>query len=294
MRVTRHVFPQGPFVRGLLILGLALLAATGVRAQDKPVPPPGAGTGTGTGTGASVPPSTTGTAGSTDDAPLPAPAPPGVGDLFPTHLPMLPLAPEGAREPTKPAAGATQPPDESTGTSEEDGADAGDDPETTTDTPAEPVPEPPPGQPLAELVGETPRPLVLVFWSSKCVVCKRYGEALSELVATLEERAAVVVVATGSDEAPEAVRAALATAGLAVKVFLDPEKETAERLGVRVTPSAFVIGVDNVLRYRGPIDDDRRARPRDSRALLLPAIEALIADREVESGDVPPFGSAVR
>jgi len=289
----RHVFPQGTLPRGLVIVGLALLAVTGARAQDDPVPAPDPKP-------AADPPAAQPAGVAGEEAESHESRPPAIGDPFPTHLPMVPLPAEGAPVPAEPVAEPAAP----NGSRPAEAADGGDPPkrvepavddETGSEgaTPA-PVVEAPPGQSLADLVGETPRPLVLVFWSSRCVVCERYGEALANLVAKLGDDAAVVLVATGSEQSPEAVREALANADLAVTVFLDPERATAERLGVRVTPSAFVVGADNVLRYRGPIDDDRRARPRDARPLLVPAIEAVVAGREVESGDVPPFGSAVR
>lgn len=150
------------------------------------------------------------------------------------------------------------------------------------------------GVELASLVGDEPRPVVLLFWSGRCAVCKRYAEVLQKLVTALEDKVAVVLVASGAEETPETVRAALDTAKLRVPVLLDTERKAAGVLGVRVTPTAFLVDAEGVLRYRGPIDDDRRARSRDARELLRPAIDAVLAGKPVESGDVRPFGSALR
>jgi len=278
----RHVFPQRFFASGLATLVLvACLSAGGARAQD----------------GADTPPAPNPPAEAPEAEPEKT-GPPGIGDPFPTHLPIVPPAGEGAKEPAKPTPSDGEtvdgPPPAEGGDVEEPSDGAGESAGEGSPSDGGSESEPQSGQALSELVGETPRPLVLVFWSVKCVVCERYGEVLAKLTETIGDSAALVVVVSGSDQAPDAVRKALADAGLVVTVYLDPEGAAAERLGVRVTPTAFVVGADNVLRYRGPIDDDRRARRRDARALLLPAVQAVAAGREVDSADVPPFGSAVR
>ena len=321
----RHVFPkrlsQGParnsrgvgrvaVAPALASLALALVCVAGVRADDDPVPTPVPGPDAKPATADAAGPAAGDAGGAKpESADAEKPGPPGVGDVFPSRLPIVPLPATGANEA---AAGVTETAKSGSPGAAKDGGNTGSPPvksgagEKPTDggggDGADPAGEAaavvesqaPTGQALAALVGETARPLVLVFWSSECVVCSRYAEALAELAETVGDSAAVVIVATGSEEAPDALRKAFAEVGLGAPVFLDPDRAAAERLGVRVTPTAFVVGPDNVLRYRGPIDDDRRARRRDARALLLPAVQAVASGREVEPADVPPFGSAVR
>lgn len=184
------------------------------------------------------------------------PRPPAVGEAFPASLPVRAL----------PKPGAT--PD-------------------SAEEPAPPVT-------LAELRGEGARPVVLVFWSARCTVCKRYGDVLQKLAGAFGEKVRVVLVATGSQETPDAVRESLRASKLALATYLDPGAGAASALGVRVTPTAFLVDAEGVLRYRGPIDDDRRARSRDARELLRPAIDAVLAGKAVENGDVRAFGSALR
>jgi len=259
--VKRHVFPH-------LVLTLVCLLATfgAVRAQDsggadgdEPRPAEKAGD-------EEAADETSDDAA--DDAAQPAaegagdgaapPGPPAVGDPVPERLFLRALPRPGA----DPAA---------------------DDPE-----------QPDPGMPTATLAGETPRPVVLVFWSSRCPVCKRYAEVLQKLAGALGDRAAVVLVASGADETPENVRQVKDEAKLRLRVLLDTESKAAKALGVRVTPTALLLDAEGVLRYRGPIDDDRRARSRDARELLRPAVEAVLAGKPVENGDIRPFGSALR
>jgi peroxiredoxin len=253
--VTRHVFPR------LLATALCLIGvlAAGVRAQDgggdEPKP---AETEDGSDAKKTGDDAVEGGSenGGDADAAEPEPQPPAVGEAFPERLPARVLA-------KNPAA--------------DDNAPEGED-----------------GVTLATLAGEKPRPVVLVFWSGRCSVCKRYAEVLRKLSSGFGDKVALVLVASGSEETAEAVREAQDAAELRLTTLLDTEREAAAVLGVRVTPTAFLIDAEGVLRYRGPIDDDRRARSRDARELLRPAVDAVLAGKDVENGDVRPFGSALR
>ncbi len=278
--MNRHVFPQALLA---LLLG-GLLAAAGW-AQEGGESRPAGETPT---KGADE----TGSAAGGEETEVEAPPkPPAVGEAFPAGLPIAALPRPGAVRTAPPAAPAGGSAD---GRAEnaENAENAGGDGDGHGDGAAAAVA--PPEVTLASLVGDTPRPLILIFWSSRCVVCKRYGDVLGKLSAALGERVALVLIASGADETPEAVRAALDAANLHVPVYLDTEKAAATALGVRVTPTAFLIDAEGVLRYRGPIDDDRRARSRDAREILRPAAESVLAGKTLESGDVRPFGSALR
>jgi len=261
--VKRHVFPHA-----LLVLACLLTTFGGVRAQDsdgadgdEPRPAETDGTesdGEGEGVDAEKPAADG--AEAEDATPAEPPGPPAVGEAAPERLSLRALPRPGA----EPAA-----------------VEPGDD-------------EPVAGIETASLAGDTPRPVVVVFWSSRCTVCKRYAEVLQRLAGALGDRAAIVLVASGAEETPENVRQAKDDAKLRLRVLLDTDSQAAKALGVRVTPTALLLDAEGVLRYRGPIDDDRRARSRDARELLRPAVEAVLAGKAVENGDVRPFGSALR
>ncbi len=148
--------------------------------------------------------------------------------------------------------------------------------------------------PWAELAGDPAIPVVLVFWSSRCPVSARYGATLARLADEFAGRARFVLVASGADETPDAVRRAVEPLRLRAPVYLDTERLAARRLGIRVTPTAFVVDTARALRYRGPLDDDRRMRPREARELVRPALAALLADKPVETPEVRAFGCALR
>ena len=267
--MKRHVLP-----RAALSLLCVLVAIGGVRAQaddpprpeppttdrpagGDPVPPvPGEiGTGTGTGTGAGAAGAEAQPAVDGEQAAPTQNRPPAVGEAFPGRLPLSALPKSGTEAP---AAEGDQ------------------------------------GVALATFVGEQPRPVIFVFWSSRCPVCARYGEVLQKLSESLGDRVALVLVASGAEETPEAVRKARDAGKLRLPIWLDADRRAAVALGVRVTPTAFLVDAAGVLRYRGPIDDDRRARSRDARELLRPAAEAVLEGKAVETGEIRAFGSSLR
>lgn len=141
---------------------------------------------------------------------------------------------------------------------------------------------------------EPDKPLVALFWSSRCPVCKRYGAALKALAKDYEGRAKFVVVFPNSTETPADASAWLAGEVPAVPGAIDRRRDAATKLAVVVTPTALVFDGAGVLRYRGPIDDDRRRRQRDTIDHLRVAVDAILAGNTVENPEPRAFGSSVR
>ncbi len=154
--------------------------------------------------------------------------------------------------------------------------------------------EPPKTVTIASLAGDPPQPLVLLFWSAKCPVCKRYGKTASALVSDFAKRARFVFAFPNANETDDEIRTSMTQAELAVAAFTDPDQNASARLDVAVTPTALVFDANGVLRYRGPIDDDRRAKDREARKLLRDALEAVTAKRDVTTPEPRAFGCAVR
>ena len=147
--------------------------------------------------------------------------------------------------------------------------------------------------PLADFA-EPEKPLIALFWSSRCPVSRRYGAVLKALAKDYEGRAKFVVVFPNSTETPADARAWLDGEAPAVPGALDRRRDAATKLAVVVTPTALVFDGAGVLRYRGPIDDDRRRRQRDTIDHLKIAIDAILAGTPVENPEPRAFGSSVR
>jgi thiol-disulfide isomerase/thioredoxin len=148
--------------------------------------------------------------------------------------------------------------------------------------------------PLVSFGGDPDKPLVVLFWSTKCPVCRRYAPALRALARDYADRARVVLVFPNGTESESNVSAFLDAQSVALTAALDPKQAAASRLADVVTPTALVVDATGALRYRGPIDDDRRARGRDTTELLRIALDAVIAGKNVENAEPRAFGSVVR
>jgi thiol-disulfide isomerase/thioredoxin len=148
--------------------------------------------------------------------------------------------------------------------------------------------------PLVSFGGDPAKPLVVLFWSTKCPVCRRYAATVRALAKDYEGRARIALVFPNATESDSDVRAWLDAQSVALPTALDPKQAAATRLADVVTPTALVVDATGALRYRGPIDDDRRARGRDTTDHLRIALDAVIAGKNVETAEPRAFGSSVR
>ena len=61
-----------------------------------------------------------------------------------------------------------------------------------------------------------------------------------------------------------------------------------------VTPTALLFDRAGVLRYRGPLNDDRQGRKKEPAQLLRVALVAVQEGRAVEAAEPRAFGSTLR
>jgi thiol-disulfide isomerase/thioredoxin len=145
-----------------------------------------------------------------------------------------------------------------------------------------------------ESLADDVRPLVVFFWSARCPVCRRYAPVVRALAKEYETRARVALVFANAAESEADVRSWLDAENVACVAAIDVRQEAATKLAAAVTPTALVFDAGGTLRYRGPIDDDRRARRRDAVEFLRAALDAVAAGKPVENPEPRAFGSAVR
>lgn len=138
---------------------------------------------------------------------------------------------------------------------------------------------------------------VVVFVSFECPVSNSYAAGLNELAKTHAEKSVAVVLVAPTEDAREAVAKAAAGFKLSVPVLHDAKKEFAAALKARVTPEAFVLDGDGVVRYRGRIDDAYAKRlqrnPTVSSFDLTNALNAVLAGKPVSPAVTSPVGCAI-
>lgn len=142
--------------------------------------------------------------------------------------------------------------------------------------------------------------LVVLFWSNTCPWGDRYAGRVAALADTYRPAGFGVVLVNSNApdrleaESPEAGRAALAEAGLALPYLLDADGAVATAFGVRSAPHAFVFDGGGQLAYDGAIDDSPSSADRVERAYLTEALDRLVAGLPVEIQKTQPFGCRMR
>jgi mono/diheme cytochrome c family protein/peroxiredoxin len=125
-------------------------------------------------------------------------------------------------------------------------------------------------------------PAVFVFLSSECPLAQAYGPRLARLRADFASRGvALFGVYANADETPEGVAEYAKKWKIEFPLVKDEHGYLARRLGATMTPQAFVIDRQGVLRYRGAIDDNRTPT-LVKRHYLRDAITATLANRAVK------------
>jgi hypothetical protein len=151
--------------------------------------------------------------------------------------------------------------------------------------------------PLREARGE--KATVVVFLSFDCPVSNSYAQPLADLATAYRERGvAFVGVCTNPDLTPAQVAKHVREFQIPFPVYKDERTVAADAFGAQVTPEAFVLDGDLVLRYRGRIDDGYVARLKKNLQIqrhdLRQALDQLLAGQPVSEPSTKAVGCAIR
>lgn len=116
--------------------------------------------------------------------------------------------------------------------------------------------------PSVRLSEQRGRVVMLNFWATWCVPCRREMPALQRLADDLRDEAFLLWAINLQEEAPQ-IQPFTREIGLRVPVLLDLDGNVTRAYGVRGLPATFVIDRQGVLRLQrlGPIDDAEADRP---------------------------------
>lgn len=132
---------------------------------------------------------------------------------------------------------------------------------------------------------QTAKATVLVFLSFDCPVCTSYARPLADLAKAYQERGVTFIGLVATEDHDEQVRKLAADFNLGFPIFSDRNLKAADALKAEITPEAFVLDREFVLRYRGRIDDTYAARlkrnAKTTRYDLRQALDELLAGKPV-------------
>ena len=136
-------------------------------------------------------------------------------------------------------------------------------------------------------------PVVFVFLSAECPVAQRYAMRLKRMHKEYHQRHITIVgVYSNENDSVEDVQAYLKRAEYPFPIVKDAKGSLARYIGATMTPQAHLIDATKVLRYRGPIDDNRY-ETRVKHNYLKDAIIAVLSGKEVRIKEVPAFGCTI-
>jgi peroxiredoxin len=143
----------------------------------------------------------------------------------------------------------------------------------------------------AGLKGDT---TVLIFIATQCPVSNAYNDRMNAVYKDYAARGVkfVFVNANSSEPAQEVAQHAQGH-GFAFPVYKDQNNVVADMFGAQVTPEAFVMDKEGVIRYHGYIDDSRNPEGIKTQGLRL-ALDAVLAGKPVERADTKAFGCTIK
>ena len=136
-------------------------------------------------------------------------------------------------------------------------------------------------------------PVVFVFLSAECPVAQRYAMRLKRMHAEYKEQGVTIVgVYSNENDSVEDVRSYLEKAEFTFPIVKDTNGSLARHLGATMTPQAHLIDTAAVLRYRGPIDDNRYVT-RVKHEYMKDALRAVLEGKPVTVKEAPAFGCTI-
>jgi len=166
------------------------------------------------------------------------------------------------------------------------------------------LPRKPESELMFEVAGD--RTTVIVFWSLRDPISRRYVETLAELGERFADDGLVIYLVdsnhdeiTGSLGDPlDKIRRFLEETKTRLPVLVDRGNVVADAFGAISANHAFLIGRDRAVAYTGAIDDDPRGQREESGTeihhYLRDAIEASLAGEPVEQVKTRPQGRPIK
>lgn len=147
---------------------------------------------------------------------------------------------------------------------------------------------------LQELRGK--KGTVVVFLSFECPVSRDYCQPLTELSRSLPELAVVGICGDREMTAAQLAKH-VQEFKIPFPVLLDEHQLAVDALKAEITPEAFLLDADFVLRYRGRIDNSYAARLRKNRQTtkrdLQQAISELLAGKPISEPTTQAIGCSI-
>lgn len=135
---------------------------------------------------------------------------------------------------------------------------------------------------------------LLLFISTRCPVSNNYDERMEALHREYGPRGVRVVgINPNRNEPVEEVRRHAQEKGLTFTILKDAGNRIADYLGASVTPEAYLLDTQRVLRYHGRLDADQHEPSLNSNE-LREALDALLNGQDITNLGRKAFGCTIK
>ncbi len=149
------------------------------------------------------------------------------------------------------------------------------------------------GKPESLLGDRKQRLTVLFILSAECPCSQKNDARIVEMARRYSAKGVRFLALNASANEPiERVAEHARKAGFPFPVLKDEGNRIADRIEAKVTPEAFVLDAQGVLRYHGRIDDSRDPKMVQKHDLRN-ALDLLLAGKNPPRADVPAYGCAI-
>lgn len=140
---------------------------------------------------------------------------------------------------------------------------------------------------------------VVIFTCNQCPYAKAFEPRLIELANRFGHKGVRFYAVNPNDETKFAeetlanMKARAVAQEYPFPYLKDGDSKVARAYGARVTPHAFLIDGDGLIRYRGYIDDSAKPAERKTEGLIN-ALNALMSGRDIAAAETRAFGCAIK
>lgn len=136
------------------------------------------------------------------------------------------------------------------------------------------------------------RIVIVNFWSAECPHAARADLSLRAALTRWGADVVLLAIASNANESVEALKNASSERG-PFTVLLDADQRAADAFAAQVTPEAFVLDREGIVRYHGAVDNVTLRQRVPTRWFVEEAAEALLDGRLPAAAETPPFGCAI-
>jgi peroxiredoxin len=139
--------------------------------------------------------------------------------------------------------------------------------------------------------------LVVTFVGCECPLARLYATRLQELQKQFPDDSVVwLLINSNQQDSLTELKGFAKSNGLTLPLLKDPGNKVADLFGASRTPEVFLLDQQQVIRYRGRIDDQYtygRQRPEPTQNELKDALESLLAGREIKVSKTDVHGCII-